>query len=339
MRKPSSDFFRRVRNRVLRRRVGFSLPDWVNLVGGLIAIVSAVYNAYAFGIADGSPLSLIVVGFVCALCVCFAAANFIFGYHLHRELLHTNELARQLNTQTNLSKRLFRKQRDIAREFREVAAAFSSYELVAHALVEEIENSSDIDLLQTRFRYETAIHLNRILGSVVGLYSLVSGYPCAACIKIRTYENPDYITTIWRDASSRVLRKGYDQGALGVYPLSENTAFDTILRSKTSDFFGCDNLTGLGSYRNLNTLYHEFYNATAVHAIRRPDAPVSEPDSIIGFICVDNKGGGLHNDFAVQGLGILSYLMYSFLGRASFIHSLLFPEGDLLNALFDVQQV
>ena len=238
---------------------GFSLPDWINLAAGILTVIGSIGGAVLFATTEKSFTEASLVFYICLICTVFVVANLIISYRLHQDTATIRELNSQLFDQRERNKNLFRSQKEVARQFDELTASFSQYEIYAEDLRAAIDTDANFEVHFSNFSHETRRQLDSILNAVANLYSTVSGRPSAACIKIRTSGDPKtlsfhtsgsaHVATFARDTKSRV-RRTYDRDSvLQVYPYGENTAFASIISSRTSDFFACDDVNSLVGYR------------------------------------------------------------------------------------------
>lgn len=81
------------------------------------------------------------------------------------------------------------------------------------------------------------------------------------------------------------------------------------------DYFYCNNLQELdaaGGYYNANPDWRKYYNATVVTPIKNPKT--SAKDDCLGFLCVDNRGGGFDETFCKSILANTSNSLYYVFG-------------------------
>ena len=109
------------------------------------------------------------------------------------------------------------------------------------------------------------------------------------------------------------------------YPESHNTAFLKISSPDYDDnFYINDDLINDKEYKNDNRAWRKYYNACLVVPIRRSliKAVVQTQDyDIVGFLCVDNKGGRLNNKTSIEILSMLGDSLYCLFYMHSLIRS------------------
>jgi hypothetical protein len=92
------------------------------------------------------------------------------------------------------------------------------------------------------------------------------------------------------------------------YDYHLNSAFEKILNDPTCGMYISNHLKMLrffNLYKNANNNWDKFYAATVVLPIsENRHAEELKPDTVIGFVCVDNKCGRLHSRFSSAVLGI-----------------------------------
>lgn len=191
-------------------------------------------------------------------------------------------------------------------------------------------------------------YIRDILGLVAKLFTIYTNHPSSACIKYFSIEmdeeeddngeerfrltglepGPNYITTLCRDIGSEQrgqLVRGIDEP----YSYTANTAFLEIVQHRTrydGYFFG-NMLTDDSSYQNGNSNWSEHYDSTAVCALQDPSR--LKLNNLIGFLCVDNRGGGF-DDKACRALleCCSSILYYSLQTVLSVYYPKVVIEGD-----------
>ncbi|GHT94428.1 hypothetical protein AGMMS49545_15700 [Betaproteobacteria bacterium] len=144
---------------------------------------------------------------------------------------------------------------------------------------------------------------------------ILTGGKCSVCIKF-VFENEREILmlrTFMRDSNSYRERKIADLMAT-VYPYYDNTAFKEILDGKRN-YYASDDLSSEKPYFNSNQNWREQYNSTLVCPIRILGLPENDNDgvyySVLGFICVDNREGGLAKQICVQTLASVADSLYN----------------------------
>ena len=169
-------------------------------------------------------------------------------------------------------------------------------------------------------KYEGLIHdaSQFIVDNIVDALKSLTGHNCSVSIKVFFGGDGGVrrVYTYARDSLSSYERSKTDRKLDG-YVYSDNSAFEDIQNPSKPDYFLCNDLTGLGNgYRNSNPDWRMYYNATIVVPIKAPNS-IDGIDTV-GFLCVDNKGGGFDDQFSVKLLSSLAYLLYSIIGLFSY---------------------
>jgi hypothetical protein len=134
-----------------------------------------------------------------------------------------------------------------------------------------------------------------LLDNTSSIFEVLTGKKCAVTIKTLDDEKSK-ITTLERDSGSRRERAEADVKKPSFYA-KENTAFLRIIDSENNTY-ACDDLIEehkAKRYKNSNPRWQDRYTACLVAPIRcRMSASKGVEDyDLFGFICVDNKWGGL----------------------------------------------
>ncbi|MBL0129466.1 MAG: hypothetical protein IPP83_18910 [Flavobacteriales bacterium] len=175
-------------------------------------------------------------------------------------------------------------------------------------------------------------YLSVYTSHIAALMNELSGGRCAVCIKLclKTQEAPQasdlansYVMTWYRDNKSYRKRKlsDYDRvsGQKTRTAVEKNTAFKKIMNPRERDStYLRDNLLELaeaGEYQNDNTEWKSLYTATAVVPICLPVEKNERARRILGFVCVDNKEGGLQNSLVENILCALADSFYPLAAR------------------------
>tara|TARA_R110002051_G_scaffold154470_2_gene226620 strand:+ start:1576 stop:2565 length:990 start_codon:yes stop_codon:yes gene_type:complete len=192
-------------------------------------------------------------------------------------------------------------------------------------------------------RHQFERYLDDLLRLTAEIFHQYTGQACAACIK-QLAESADgvgeleiaatlsadfeYVYTLHRDPGSRALRREVDKhGKLHKYAYRDNTAFAAIMKSSDEyeSFFAMEDLVSmrrLGRYENIRPGWDKFYDAVAVAALSEPGSPDCVPRTI-GFLCVDNIGGGFDDPSCRPLLEcIASIAYYSIQGTNSVLSEL-----------------
>ena len=133
------------------------------------------------------------------------------------------------------------------------------------------------------------------------MFELATGHPCHASIKTLD-RTGGMVTTRARDALMHNAPRVLADEQLQSYNFRDNTAFARILSDARCDFFMSNwlNTQALcGKYSNSNNNWRRHYAATVVVPISSNSNPTElNPETVIGFICVDNKRGGFSEQYS-----------------------------------------
>jgi hypothetical protein len=155
--------------------------------------------------------------------------------------------------------------------------------------------------------------LSLFTNQLVSIIGDICGHRCSLCIKLCITSESDnsqsdlantYVTTWYRDSKSFRRRKQSDYDSNSGHkirtPVEKNTAFKRIVNPRERDStYLRDNLIELaanGEYVNDNPQWKTLYTATAVVPICLPSGNSEHVRHVLGFLCVDNKGGGLQQE-------------------------------------------
>lgn len=171
--------------------------------------------------------------------------------------------------------------------------------------------------------------------ATVDLFVEITGdESCAACTKmLKTKDGEEATVHIGhRDPESDRKRKYDDRH--GAFSYKQNTAFRTICEAD-DDIYVCDDIKSSNEYRQADGEPRP-YNATLVCALRAPGTRAAK--HIAGFLCVDNKTGGLDNDKCKRYLGVAGLLYHDFFSFAEDLHEVMkrkgVTNGQEINAKF-----
>ncbi len=168
-----------------------------------------------------------------------------------------------------------------------------------------------------------------VVNNVRDVFNVISKDECSVCIKILALDDIDnkgssqdiLVRTYMRDTNSYRSRKRSDD-KIFEYSYYENTAFKEILSADNdSSYYVSDDLLSENTYVNLNVNWKKSYNATLVAPIRYALGQPATDYAVLGFVCIDNKKGGLSDGYCIDFLASVSDLLYS--------------HFVLLNGLFD----
>lgn len=157
-----------------------------------------------------------------------------------------------------------------------------------------------------------------VVNNVKNIMDILTGDKCSVCIKVLEENDSGIVMvrTFMRDSSSYRERKLGDQG-FGSYPYYENTAFKLILSNSPVSIYFSDDLSKEPTYVNSNSNWRHLYNSTLVCPIRMELISAQESDkteySTLGFLCIDNKRGGLGKRACVQVAAAISDSLFNHL--------------------------
>lgn len=191
----------------------------------------------------------------------------------------------------------------------------------AHCAYIRRNRDAGLHELQAQF----SAYSSDVLSLIRELFTTYTGYDCAACIKAlnlsdkaRNHIDFDtiakdtelpYVYTLGRDLVSKVHRSHVDsKPGLNIYRYTKNSGL-TFAMKDSKGYWQSNDLKGLGAtYWNGNPDWDKHYNAVAVVMLRNP---FSEDDAeAVGFLCVDNKGGGFDDVTCKEFMEILANIVY-----------------------------
>lgn len=154
--------------------------------------------------------------------------------------------------------------------------------------------------------------LQTSLGDIASTLSAYTGRECHASIKSYREDTGNIkpearnANHLDRDQADEVLANGFHY--------KDSTPFADILDNAESHNFVANNLrklAGKGLYTNKNPEWGKSYNATAIVPITLRRAAVRvDPSTVIGFLCVDNFGGGFDRKACVDLLAMFARHYY-----------------------------
>lgn len=154
--------------------------------------------------------------------------------------------------------------------------------------------------------------LRTSLGHVAATLSAYTGRECHASIKSYR-EDTENIKTEARNAN-HLDRDKADEVLTAGFHYKDSTAFSDILDNSASHYFVANNLRRLARrqrYTNKNPDWRTSYNATVIVPITLRKAAASvDPSTVIGFLCVDNFGGGFDRKACVDILAMFARHYY-----------------------------
>lgn len=157
-------------------------------------------------------------------------------------------------------------------------------------------------------------YLFSLLASVTATIKVITQDECASCIKI--IKN-NQVKTFYRDPNSYRSRRNSDytqNGALFVYDIADNFAFNLISDPNSKEtFFACDDLEKHDRYYNRNYDSGKLYNATIVVPIQANLSGNKRKKEmhLLGYLCCDNMQGGFENKEVKDFLSATGDLLYN----------------------------
>ncbi len=296
------------------------------ILGTISLIFTTVYSIVSFRNHDEVEYKTVVV--TLSMIVCSIVVTFIFAVaYYQRRFRYLNELPLLLmdtkakNDKLNLMvKAKSECIHTITHYYRNIESQLDDF--LSKEITKEYPNESSCNKLLERCK-------DFLLNTTTSLhyyYTIASGYTCSVTIKIvlnDTSTGNHYVKTLFRDPLSLKKRR-YVESAysspLGIYPASENTAFDIILSpNHINNFYAADNLREqyeLHNYKNSNKFWNNHYNSTIVV----PIAIVRGKNNrhVIGFIAIDNltaQSGNLNDEAKIEFLFSIGDLLYNFIKK------------------------
>jgi hypothetical protein len=186
-----------------------------------------------------------------------------------------------------------------------VAARFSA--ILGDLLHDRTAYQSAGPLALERFLQREYLSLQLLLNEISDFFGQYTGRPCHASLKLIEFDQRKldvYIRTAIRDGKpSSENRKNADK-SLPTFRYRDNTAFETIMTDKAVRWYVRNHLRreqALGRYHNARPSWWHDYTATLVVPItdqRNPE--MIDRHTIVGFLCIDNKGGGFDEAFCAN---------------------------------------
>jgi hypothetical protein len=209
---------------------------------------------------------------------------------------------------------------DVAREYNAFLEKLRAFTL--EAMDDGRMHSEAYDQYLHRTRADTNQFFQAALNRICVLYTEYTNNQCHVSVKLF---NPDTekVRTVFRDDLSTSNRDSVDEN-LKWYEYRANTAFIQILDNNSKDSFLCNHLwlaTLCGKYKNGNPRWTKFYSASIVAPItmKTHSAEINK-ESVLGFLCVDNRHGGFDSRSSIQILRSFARMFYfSFVSMAKIL--------------------
>lgn len=170
-------------------------------------------------------------------------------------------------------------------------------------------------------------NIRDIANKAQAIFSAHTGRKCAVSIKLvalnSTSPGLSVVQSFLRDSESGSTR---GQIADKSYRVDQNTAFREICLGH-KQVYVCDDLLDaarLNKYKNPRKWWELDYTATIVTPIYLLDSENVNhnlPQSVAGFLCVDNKGGGFEDSESIRHAKELGWRLSVMLYRYSAIHA------------------
>lgn len=174
-----------------------------------------------------------------------------------------------------------------------------------------VSSGTNHDAEREKFRGEYQRFIRELLEKASIVFREYTGYKCHTCIK--GYERGRKISTLARDGSTSDDRTRVDEYRKS-YHYTENTAFEQIIDNPNVSYFYSNHLiirSVLGMYSNSHVGWRRYYNACAV--VPLTDMTSSEAistESVVGFLCVDNKRWGFDDRSCKNLLFFFSRILF-----------------------------
>ena len=209
---------------------------------------------------------------------------------------------------------------------------FYRYLMIKNKVFREDIKSDGSVSLEACAAYVNDLHNNliTITTNMASAFTILTKTTCAVTIK---QHEGGYVKTLFRDAGSYRKRKTHDfeDGKVRTYNIKDNTAF-RLIANKQRQVYCCDALAierNNGNYDNVHSDFDRHYDATLVVPIEsRPHKTYQKHEyNLIGFLCIDNLGGGFDNDESIELLSSYGDLLYSVLAEAHEIMGIIKKNG------------
>ncbi|WP_162946696.1 hypothetical protein [Ruegeria sp. EL01] len=169
------------------------------------------------------------------------------------------------------------------------------------------------DFSDVNYREESTKFLEFIANELAAVLTLLSRDKCCVSIKLlvpggNAEDETPFVQTFFRDQISYAERDGL-YSDLEPFPMYRNTMMHNLL--KNADSHWCiieNNLRENAGYENPRRDYHRFFNSSAVQLIGDPNTKGVE--SVLGFLCVDNRTRGFDVESTRSILSIFSSTIY-----------------------------
>ncbi len=279
------------------KKITDRFAGWIAFAGGIASIISVVA---AFFLPTPWPwpfimvavLQIIVIGSMVWVMVNAIRHNDKVRVKLDKAVDETNRLKSDLAYSKDVQSNMAKIVHNFCHQYRKIAT--------------EVFNSTPGDHFD--HKRELKIFFMRMLSNIKEVFDVYTGNACAACVKLLSKD--DVSTYLRDDISSRERSRADNSPSLvRSFDYRRNTAFRKILSGAIPAVYYSNDLLGEKDYENANPDWHKNYSATLVVPIRFVYDESTGKSSVLGFICVDNKGGGF-DDVSVNILASFADLSF-----------------------------
>ena len=160
-------------------------------------------------------------------------------------------------------------------------------------------------------------HLAKVMDDISGVFSILTGSSCRACIKMVRGPSKKQSTV-----EAVTFCRSSDESAIGEsHPVAHNTAFNSLFQDPAKLwFFGNDlpEMASQGAYTNTNKDWKKKYRSTIVWPIRKPSSNPQTEALLVGFLCVDSKKcKSFSEEFDYPIGAIIASALYPFIEKLS----------------------
>jgi len=280
------------------KKINDSFAGWIAFVGGLLTITSSIAaffypTPWPWPFITVAVLQLIVLGAMVWVMVTAMRHNYRAKPKYDKALAEVSQLKDKMKDELAIKEDVAKILHNYCHGFRKIATDIFN-----------AEQSDGVD-----YDRELKEFFMKMLSNIKEAFDVYTGHSCATCVKLL---NGDNVTTYLRDEISGRERSRVDHSPSLIqnFHYSLNTAFKTILSGSNPAVYYCnDLLKEKDHYENANPEWPKHYTATLVAPIRYVRNENTGESAVLGFICVDNKGGGF-NDTAVNILGSFADLSF-----------------------------
>jgi len=301
------------------------LTPWFSAAAFLATFVLA---AYFFLPAPPTPYSRYKISLVCTAVVLLVCATVFATKYILLKKNSQRQLADALTSRNEFADLVnsikLRSDNEDAKVFSVLKDLYAVLRMDYEYCIFLRDNGSELGFKEIQARFDS--YLSDFLNKVVSIFGIFTGHKCAACVKVllSSKDKPNnghfikglkedyaFVSTISRDPSSAYDRnRAYPPDRL-TYQIVENTGlFEVKHIPERNGYYAKNDLCNISPefYRNSNGRWREFYDAVAVAALKNPSQDAF--DQAIGYLCVDNLGGGFDDRVCRLILECLANLLY-----------------------------